>query len=127
MKRGIGKNYANATYKSYQWFADKIKSFLSLSQYKRTDILLTELNHKFLTEFEHYLYYVLSNQVNTAQKNITQLRKVVNLCVDLDSLDKLVKRTKAKAYTPQRDFLNADELSKIEGLSISSKRLAAAR
>lgn len=127
IRKGIGKNYAKGTYKGYLWFADKIKSFLVL-QYKRTDILLIELNHRFLTEFEHYLYHILHNQVNTAQKNITQLRKIVNMCIDLDWLDKMpFKRIKPKAYTPQRDFLTADELSKIEEVTLTNKRLATIR
>src|SRR5690606_19079256 len=73
VRKGIGRNYALGTYKGYVWFTDKIKSFL-VYQFKRSDILLSELNHRFLTEFEHYLYHHLKNQVNTVQKNITQLR-----------------------------------------------------
>ena len=87
INKGIGKNYALGTYKGYLWFTNKVKSFLK-HQYNRNDILLTELNHRFLTEFEHYLFHSLHNQVNTVQKNITQLRKIVNLCIDLDWLDK---------------------------------------
>lgn len=123
VRRGIGKNYANGTYKGYVWFSDKIKSFISF-QYKRNDILLSELNHKFLTEFEHYLYHVLHNQVNTVKKNITQLKKVINMCIDLDWLDKMpFKRLKPKAYIPQRDFLTTEELSRMEELVITNKRL----
>lgn len=96
VKKGIGRNYAMGTYKGYIWFTEKVKSFLK-HQYKRSDILLSELNHRFLTEFEHHLYHHLHNQVNTVQKNITQLRKIVNLCIDLDWLDKMpFKRIRAR-------------------------------
>lgn len=123
IKKGIGKNYALSTYKAYIWFTDKIKSFLN-HQYKRSDILLTELNHRFLTEFEHYLYHVLHNQVNTAQKNITQLKKIINLCIDLDWLDKMpFKRLKTKPYIPRRDYLTMEELQIMESLDIINKRL----
>lgn len=123
IKKGIGRNYAIGTYKAYCWFADKVRLFLK-TQYNRTDIMLSELNHRFLTEFQHFLYHVLHNQVNTAQKNITQLRKVVNMCLDLDWLDKMpFKRIKSKSYTPQRDYLSADELSKILSLEIPNPRL----
>lgn len=127
IKKGIGKNYAMGTYKAYLWFTHKIKGFLQY-QYKRSDILLTELNHRFLTEFEHYLYHILHNQVNTAQKNITQLRKIVNLCIDLDWLDKMpFKRIRPKPYTPKRDYLTKEELAVIENLIISNKRLQVIR
>lgn len=123
IKKGIGRNYAIGTYKAYCWFADKVRLFLK-TQYNRTDIMLSELNHRFLTEFQHFLYHVLHNQVNTVQKNITQLRKVVNMCLDLDWLDKMpFKRIKSKSYTPQRDYLSADELSKILSLEIPNPRL----
>jgi site-specific recombinase XerD len=123
IEKGIGKNYALNTYKGYLWFTDKIKSFLKY-QYNRNDILLTELNHRFLTEFEHYLFHSLHNQVNTVQKNITQLKKVINLCIDLDWLDKMpFKRIKLKAYTPKREHLTAGELESIENINITCKRL----
>jgi len=127
VKKGIGRNYAINTYKGYLWFTDKIKSFL-MYQYKRTDILLSELNHRFLTEFEHFLYHHLNNQVNTVQKNITQLRKIINLCIDLEWLDKMpFKRIKSKTYTPQRDYLTKDELKTVQDIEISNKRLCTIR
>jgi integrase len=127
VKKGIGRNYAIGTYKGYLWFTDKIKSFL-MYQYKRSDILLAELNHRFLTEFEHYLYHHLNNQVNTVQKNITQLRKIINLCIDLDWLDKMpFKRIKARPYTPKRDYLTKEELETIQNIEISNKRLCTIR
>lgn len=123
IEKGIGKNYALSTYKGYLWFTDKIKSFLKY-QYNRNDILLTELNHRFLTEFEHYLFHSLHNQVNTVQKNITQLKKVINLCIDLDWLDKMpFKRIKLKAYTPKREHLTIGELKSVESLTLTNKRL----
>lgn len=127
VRKGIGRNYALGTYKAYVWFRDKVKSFLKY-QYDRTDILLNELNHKFMTEFEHYLYHILNNKVNTVQKNITQLKKIINLCLDLDWLDKMpFKRISKKPYTPQRDFLNKEELEVLQRLDISNKRLQTIR
>lgn len=127
IRKGIGRNYALATYKAYIWFTDKIKSFLNY-QYKRTDMLLTELNHRFLTEFEHYLYHILHNQVNTAQKNITQLRKIINLCIDLEWLDRMpFKKMKSRSYTPKRDHLTNEELEALQGIEINNQRLCTIR
>lgn len=127
VRKGIGKNYSQSTYASYRFFADKIKAFLHY-EYRQVDILLTDINHKFLTEFEHYLYDVLHNQVNTAQKNIVQLRKILNLCIDMEWLDKMpFKRMKSKPYTPKRDYLTIGELNSLEGISLPNKRLMTIR
>jgi len=127
VEKGIGKNYALNTYKGYLWFTNKVKSFM-MYQYHRSDILLVELNHRFLTEFEHYLYHILHNQANTVQKNITQLRKIINLCIDLDWLDKMpFKRLKQKSHIPQRDHLNSDELQRMENMVINNNRLRVIR
>ncbi|MES1218759.1 MAG: site-specific integrase, partial [Bacteroidota bacterium] len=127
VKKGIGKNYAQKTYDSYYFFADKIKAFLNF-RYRQTDLLLSELNHKFLTEFEHYLYEVLHNQVNTALKNIVQLRKIINMCVDLEWIEKFpFKRLKSKQHTPKRDYLTMDELHTLENIHLTNKRLQTVR
>lgn len=127
IEKGIGRNYAQKTYDAYRFFSDKMKVFLNY-QYNRNDVLLAELNHRFLTEFEHYLYHVLHNQVNTAQKNITQLKKIINLSLDLDWIEKMpFKRVKARSYTPIRDHLTYDELVAMEKLIITNKRLQTIR
>lgn len=127
VESAVGKTHALGTYKGYKWFADKMKSFL-IYQYKRADIPLAELNHIFISHFEQYLFNVLINQVNTVQKNITQLRKVINMCIDMDWLDKMpFKRLKPKPYTPQRDYLTKQELKILESLVIKNRRLETIR
>lgn len=127
LETAVGKTYALGTYKGYVWFADKISSFL-IYQYNRADIPLSDLNHMFLTNFEQYLFNVLMNKVNTVQKNITQLRKVLNMCIDLDWIDKMpFKRLKPKPYTPQRDYLTKHELMIVESLVIKNRRLETIR
>ncbi|MCD4728959.1 MAG: phage integrase SAM-like domain-containing protein [Bacteroidales bacterium] len=53
-KQRVGTDYVIATYKRYIVTLGKIKAFLDY-QYRKSDILLEDLKHQFVTNFELYL------------------------------------------------------------------------
>ena len=50
----VGTDYAPATLRRYRVGLKKVKLFLK-HQYQRADMLLDQLNRRFITEFEHFL------------------------------------------------------------------------
>ena len=99
--------------------------FLFLQQkLNTTDIYLSELNYKFIIDFERFLRHQESMGNNTVMKHIERLRKMVNLAFKMEWIDKdpFVK-FKAKYIKKERTFLTLDELKEIEQKEFSIPRL----
>jgi len=85
------------------------------------DIFLSQLNYKFLTDFELFLQQKNNgtgiNPIckNTITKNIVRLRKIVNLAIRNEWIDKDPFSKFTISYVPStREYLPADELTVIE-------------
>jgi site-specific recombinase XerD len=76
----IGKDNSKATYTKYRTTLDHTVSFLQW-KFKRSDIEIASINYSFLTDFEVWLKSVQNCNHNTTIKYISNLRKVVNLCL----------------------------------------------
>ncbi|MFC2080421.1 site-specific integrase [Bacteroidota bacterium] len=93
-------------------------------KYKTDDILLTQLNHQFITEFDHYFRTVKACNHNTSVKYLKNVKKVVNLAVNNDWLRKdPFSKFSVKIKPVQRNFLTEEELHRIEELELSINRL----
>jgi site-specific recombinase XerD len=86
-----------------------------------SDIFLSQLNYKFLTDFELFLQQKNNgtgiNPIckNTITKNIVRLRKVVNLAIKNEWIDKDPFSKFTISYVPStREYLPAEELAVIE-------------
>lgn len=86
-----------------------------------TDIFLSELTYRFITEFEHYLrgrvptdhHKPLSN--NGAMKHIERFRKMINLAMKLEWLDRdPFSQYRQRFEKVEREFLTKEELQRIE-------------
>jgi integrase len=95
------------------------KEFL-VSTMNKTDISLTQLNLKFITDFEQYIYrrnkgeHRICNK-NAIMKHIVRLRKVVNIAIQNDWLVKDPFMKFKISYNPtNREFLSLDEFQSIE-------------
>ena len=85
---------------------------------------LTEVNHKFITDYEFYLKTVQYQQHNSAMVNIKKLKKIIRKCVANDSLDKDPFRSyKITTKETYRNFLMKDELEILHNKNISVQRL----
>jgi site-specific recombinase XerD len=99
--------------------------FLFLKQQQQTtDIYLSELNYKFIIDFERFLRHQKSMGNNTVMKHIERLRKLINLAYKLEWIDKdPFLKFKAKYIRKDRAHLTLEELRAIEQKEFSISRL----
>jgi site-specific recombinase XerD len=123
----------DGTLKNYFTTRRYMQKFLK-QKIKVGDIPLSELNYKFLTDFEYFLrrhkpedhQRPMGN--NTVMKHIERLRKVINLAIDLEWLDKdPFFRFKKRLEKTDRGFLSPDELLAIEEKKFSIERIQLVR
>ena len=121
LKWGTQKNYF--TTKKY------VEMFLK-RKFKRSDIYLSDLNYKFISDFEYFLrkykpedhHRPMGN--NTVMKHIERLRKMINMAVRMEWIEKdPFSLFKAKFIKKEREFLSADELKTIEQRRFDIERL----
>jgi site-specific recombinase XerD len=122
---GTQKNY----YTTRRYVEEYLKARL-----KTTDIYLSQLNYRFLTEFEQFMKaYVPKDQKkpcgqNTIMKHIERLRKVVNMAIKNDWLDRdPFQKFQPSFIKSNREFLTADELAAIEQKEFKILRLQHAK
>ena len=122
-----GITYAIATVKRYITTLDHVKRFLK-HQYKLNDIPLTRLKYSFIIDFEHYFKTVRKCNNNTTYKYLKNLRKIINLAIRNEWLDKdPFAKYRTKLIEVKRGFLNKDELLSLENLKLAFPRLSVVR
>jgi len=123
MAEKVPSEYSPSTVKRYKTTLGHVKAYIKY-KYKTEDLLLTQLNHKFITEFDHYFRTVRGCNHNSSIKYIKNFRKVVNMAVKNDWLRKdPFDMFSVKLKPVQRDFLTEDELKQLEKVEISVHRL----
>lgn len=122
---------APGTMKNYYTTESYLKKFLK-HQYRKNDITLDELNYKFILDFENFLityesenhHKSLNN--NGAMKHIERLRKLVNMAVMMDWLDKdPFSKYKLHFEKVERGHLTKDELNVLSKKTFKIERLQA--
>ncbi|OFX27013.1 MAG: hypothetical protein A2033_16090 [Bacteroidetes bacterium GWA2_31_9] len=122
-----GIDFAEATIKRYKVTLKHIREFIK-HNYNNNDIYLSQLDYNFVTNLEHYFKTVKSCNHNTTIKYIRNLRKVVNIALKSEWLDKdpfLLFEGRIKQIN--RTFLTAEELLAIEEKDFKIERLAVVR
>ncbi len=106
-----------------------IKRFLN-EQLKVKDIFLSQLQYKFLTDFEMFLRnqkpkgLLRACNNNTVMKHIERLRKMINMAVQNEWIEKDPFAKFKKSFTKYtRGYLTQEELEKIEQKEFSIARL----
>jgi site-specific recombinase XerD len=119
----VGFEYSYGTYKKFKSALKSLKAFLEW-KFKKQDVYLTEVNHKFITDYEFYLKSVQKLQHNSAMVNVKKLKKIIRQCVANDWLDKdPFKSYKITTKETHRNFLLNDELETLLNKNISVQRL----
>ncbi len=119
----VGVDYAMSSYKLYTYCLDKLKAFLKY-QYHKSDILLNDLNHSFVTNFDLYLKSHDNCSHNTAMKYIKRLKKVVNFAIANEWLLRNPFINFSCSYKEvTKEFLSSEELTDIEEKVFKIKRL----
>jgi site-specific recombinase XerD len=119
----VGAEFSYGTFKKFKSALTSIKAFIQW-KFKKDDVYLPEVNHKFITDYEFYLKTIQKVQHNSAMGNIKKLKKIVRQCVANDWLDKDPFRSyKITTKETHRNFLLRDELEMLRTKSISIQRL----
>ena len=122
-KQKVGIDFSPLTYKSYQATLAKIESFLP-HQYSKSDILLEDLKHNFVTNFELYLKTNDHCAHNTSMKHVIRLKKIINMAIANEWLQRNPFRNFKCTYKDtNRGYLTQEELNKLEAKEFSIKRL----
>ena len=115
------------TLKNYYSTEKYLKKFLDEKKHT-SDIYLSELDYKFIVDFEHYLNsgnYLKKSQPlsnNGVMKHLERLKKLTNLALKLEWLDKdPFFQFKLKFQKFDRVFLNQQELEKLETSYLEKK------
>lgn len=123
MKSRVGIDFSPSTYTRYKTTYDHIKNFL-LHQYSQSDIFLQQIRYPFITDLEHYLKVVRKCNHNSTLKYIRNFRKIMNMAVKNDWMDKdPFKAYQVKLKDTKRVFLTREELQVLEVKQIEINRL----
>jgi site-specific recombinase XerD len=119
----VGSAFSHGTYKKFKSAIKSLKAFLEW-KFKKRDVYLTDVNHKFITDYEFYLKTVQKLQHNSAMVNVKKLKKIIRICVASDWLDKdPFKSYKITTKETHRNFLMKDELETLRNKNIGIQRL----
>jgi site-specific recombinase XerD len=119
----VGAEFSYGTYKKFKSALTSLKAFLAW-KFKKDDVYLAEVNHKFITDYEFYLKTIQKLQHNSAMGNIKKLKKIIRQCVANDWLDKDPFRSyKITTKETHRNFLLKDELELLRTKNITVQRL----
>lgn len=122
----VGKEYAEGTLRRFKSTLAALEAYLKHSG--KSDILLRDLNHPFITGYEFFLKSVRNIEHNTAMGTIKKLKKIVRICVANDWIDKdPFMNYKVKIRQTNRPFLLQDELDRIVNLRTLTDRLSRVR
>ena len=119
----VGTEFSYGTYKKFKSALKSLGAFLEW-KFKKKDVYLTEVNHKFITDYEFYLKSVQKLQHNSAMVNVKKLKKIIRQCVANDWLDKdPFKSYKITTKETHRNFLMKEELETLRNKVIHINRL----
>jgi len=87
MKSKTNNGFAPGTIKNWKVTKLHLEEFIS-KQYHLSDIPIKELSYKFIVDFESYAKIHWGCRINAAIKHIERIRKVINLAVANNWIDK---------------------------------------
>ncbi len=123
----VGLSNSKATFTKYRTTLDHVISFLNW-KFRRPDIEIANIDFSFITDFEFWLKSSQKCNHNTTIKYISNLRKIINLCIKNGWLikDPFVgfKMTKKEVI---REILTEEELQTIISKDIQNVRIRQVR
>lgn len=125
----MDENLEWGTQKNY-FTTEKYVSLFLKEKLRKNDISLSELNFKFISDFEYFMRKLKRTDNikpmgnNTVMKHNERLRKMINLSVKMEWIEKdPFTAHKAKFIKVQRGYLTQEELELIEQKNFSIERL----
>src|SRR5580698_5656187 len=116
-----------STVKKYLTCKKKVAKFLK-EVYNKTDVLLSELNGKFILDLDSYLRTIEKLRQNAIAKNMQQLKRVIKISVDNSWLEKdPFPNYACKIIETDRGYLSMAEVNNIHSFILPNKRLEQTR
>lgn len=123
----LQRGYSIETYKHYKSSRNRVAEFIKY-RIKKKDYSLDKIDYKFLEAFDQYLKKKYNVQQNTAWNYHKHFRRILNLAISLDYIEKNPYGKYKVALEPtHREFLTPDELDRIEKKLIRIERLKIVR
>ena len=123
MKKLIDIEYSEATYKKFEESKNHVKSFIKHNTQK-SNILLEQLNMKFLNDFDYYMKVEKKLKQVTINKHIERLRKIIKLALAEGFLERdPFLLFKQKQVILQVVYLDTKELQLLEEHEFKQVRL----
>lgn len=123
----IGQDCSKATFTKYRTTLDHTIAFMKW-KYQKTDIEISRITYSFITDFEFWLKSEKKCNHNSTIKYLSNLRKIINLCIKNGWLTKDpffgFKMTKKEVI---RDFLTEEELQSIIQKEFTNQRIRQVR
>lgn len=127
MKERIPEDNSPSTLIRYETTLNHVAEFIKY-KYKVDDLYLTSLNHEFITNLEHYLRTVRKCNHNSSVKYIKNFKKIIRLAIKNDWLSKdPFFNYKVSVKPVKREFLDLEELTKLENKEFHIQRLEQVR
>jgi len=123
LEKLIGIDYSKSTVTKYKSTLKHIKHYLLL-EYHKDDIIIENVNNKFVKGFEFYLKTKKDCSHNTTMKYITIFKKIIKIAIANDWLKKdPFVNFKITTKKTERPFLSEDELKILINKTFSIERL----
>ena len=119
----IGRDFAAGTAERYRTAKRHVGEFIQ-THYKRNDIPVRDVDHKFITGLEYYLKTKRNCSHNTAIKYITNFKKIIRIAYANNWIDKdpfINWRVRLKHV--ERDFLSTEEIQLLMDTEFHALRL----
>ena len=127
VKSRVGIDFSQSTFTRYTTTLDHVQNFLQAT-YGKSEISLHQIHYSFITDLEHYLKTTRKCNHNSTLKYIRNFRKIINLAVRNDWMDKdPFKAYRVKLKDTKRVLLTKDELKSLEEKQITILRLEQVR
>lgn len=122
MQELVGIEYAPLTLQRYETGLKHTLEFMQV-QYGTDKMLIGEMNHQFITSFEHYLKVTAQCQHNSAMKHVKALKKIMGIALN----EGLVKTNPFVKYKISIRHVNKDFLTEAEINLLAEKNIEVAR
>ena len=127
MAQLIDRGYSKATLTNYKTCRKHLKEYIG-DKLSRTEIKIRQVGGPFIDSFHMYLRTTKGCQVNSANKNLRNLRAVLNIALKKGYIDKNpFDQISMKYERKSREFLTEQELRLMMEAQFESKRLEQVR
>ena len=122
-----GNGMAPATVERYETSLKHTAEFMQFA-YNKKDVAISDVDHKFITDYEFYLKTERNCSHNSATKYLKNFKKIIRIALANDYISKdPFANIRFKLEEVQRDFLEDHELKAIMEKPIPVRRLAQVR